>query len=103
MTHPLDGMLQVDYRGESRNYALLGDLFGLQYAHELELFSYGLTPIPLDVLSLLSLPPNLVAADLDARRFLVEAETLRVSPFGVTYMVNNSADYYLGCSFGELI
>ena len=96
MSHPLEGMLHVDYRGVDRNYALLGDLFGLQYAHELEEFSYGLEPIPLDILSLLSLPPNLVAADLDARRFLAKAETMRVSPFGITYMVNNLVDYYLG-------
>ena len=89
VTHPLSGMLYVDNLGESRDYALLSELYGPQYAHELKEFSYGLTPIPLDVMSLLSLPPNLVAADMDARRFLVEAETLRVSPFGITYMVSN--------------
>ena len=90
VTHPLDGLMYVTNKDEPRDYGLIADLFGRQYAHELEEFSYGLLPPPLEVMSLLSLPPNVVVADMDARRFLVEAETVRVTPFGITYMVSNS-------------
>ena len=92
VTHPLDGLMYVTNKDEPRDYGLIADLYGHQYAHELERFSYGLSPIPLEVMSLLSLPPNLVVADLDARRFLRDAETTRVSPFGITYMVSNLVD-----------
>ena len=82
----------ADHMREERDYELIKDTYGLQYAYELETFSYGLLPPPLDVMSLLSLPPNLVVADLDARRFLADAETTRVTPFGITYMVSNLVD-----------
>ena len=91
VTHPLSGNMYVTNKGEPRDYGLIASLYGRQYAHELEEFSYGLSPIPLDVLSLLSLPPDLITADLDARRFLMKAETMRVSPFGITYMVSDVA------------
>ena len=90
VSHPLSGLMYTTNRGEPRNYGLIASLYGRQYAHELERFSYGLLPPPLEVMSLLSLPPNVVVADMDARRFLVEAETVRVTPFGITYMVSNS-------------
>ena len=90
VTHPLSGHMYITNRGEPRDYGLIADLYGRQYAHELEEFSYGLLPPPLEVMSLLSLPPNVVVADMDARRFLAEAETVRVTPFGITYMVSNS-------------
>ena len=92
VTHPLSGLMYISNKEQPKDYALIADLYGRQYAHELEKFSYGLSPIPLEVMSLLSLPPNLVTADLDARRFLVEAETTRVSPFGITYMVSDLVD-----------
>ena len=92
VTHPLSGLMYVSNKGESKDYGLIAELYGLQYAHELEKFIYGLPPPPLEVMSLLSLPPNLVVADLDARRFLVDAETTRVTPFGITYMVSNIVD-----------
>ena len=95
VTHPLSGHMYVTNKAEPRDYGLIADLYGRQYAHELERFSYGLLPIPLEVMSLLSLPPNLVVADLDARRFLADAETTRVSPFGITYMVSNLVDKWL--------
>ena len=92
VTLPLSGLMYVSNKGESEGYGLIAELYGLQYAHELEKFIYGLPPPPLEVMSLLSLPPNLVVADLDARRFLVEAETTKVTPFGITYMVSNIVD-----------
>ena len=91
VTHPLSGHMYITNKGEPRDFGLIADLYGRQYAHELEKFSYGPSPIPLDVLSLMSLPPNLVTADLDARRFLVGAETTRMTPFGITYMVSSVA------------
>ena len=92
VTHPLSGNMYVTNKGEPRDYGLIASLYGRQYAYELERFSYGLSPPPLEVMSLLSLPPNLVVADLDARRFLADAETTRVTPFGITYMVSNLVD-----------
>ena len=92
VTHPLSGLMYVSNKGEPNDYELTAELYGRQYAHELEKFSYGLSPPPLEVMSLLSLPPNVVVADLDARRFLVGAETTRVTPFGITYMVSNLLD-----------
>ena len=90
VTHPLSGLMYTTNKGEPRDYGLIASLYGSQYAHELEKFSYGLLPPPLEVMSLLCLPPNVVVADMDARRFLAEAETVRVMPFGITYMVRNS-------------
>ena len=92
MTHPLSGHMYLTNKDEPRDFGLIADLYGRQYAHELEEFSYGLLSPPLEVMSLLSLPPNLVVADMDARRFLEDAETTRVTPFGITYMVSNLVD-----------
>ena len=63
----------------------------MQYAYELEAFSYGPRPIPLVLLSLFSFPPDFIAADLEARRFMRELETIKLSAYGRTYMVSLSA------------
>lgn len=66
----------------------LNILFGLSYAHELEAHSYGPGPIPLVLLSILSLPPNFVTTDVEARRLMREMETTRLAAFGTTRMVS---------------
>ena len=84
-------ILPADHLGEERDYVLQAELYGLQYAHELEAFSYGPRPIPLALYSLFSFPPDFISTDLEARRFLAGAETVRLSPFGITYMVSSLA------------
>ena len=85
---PTHNILPADYRGEDRDYRLLADIFGLSYAYEVEAYSYGPRPIPLVLQSILSLPPDFFTTDVEARRFLVEVETTRLSAFGSTYMVS---------------
>ena len=89
--YPSHEILPADHLGEARDFKREAELYGLQYAHELEAFSYGPRPIPLVLFSLLSFPPDFISTDLEARRFLAGAETVRLSPFGITYMVSNLA------------
>ena len=77
----------ADHMREERDYELIKDTYGPQYAYELEACSYGPGPIPLALHSLLSFPPDFVSADLEARRFMAGAETVKFSPFGIAYMV----------------
>ena len=81
----------ADHVREDRDYELIGETYRLQYAYELRACSYGPGPIPLALHSLLAFPPDFVSTDLEARRFVAAAETVKFSPFGIAYMVRNLA------------
>ena len=80
-------ILPADHRRRDDDYDLLGELFGLSYAQRVRDFSYGPEPLPMTVLSLLALPPDFVATDVEARKFLVGVETLKLAAFGISFMV----------------
>ena len=80
-------ILPADTLGEERDYGVLADIFGLMYAEELRGNSYGPGPIPLVLLSVLSLPPSHITTNVGVRRLLMEWETARLAAFGTTLLV----------------
>ena len=83
-------ILPADTLGEERDYSVIADIFGLTYAEELRKHSYGPGPIPLVLLSVLSLPPSHITTNVGVRRLLMEWETARLAAFGTTLMVSCS-------------
>ena len=81
-------ILPADTLGEERDYPMIADIFGLSYAHEQRQHSYGPGPVPLVLLSILSLPPSHITTNVGVRRLMKEMETTRLSAFGTTLMVS---------------
>ena len=62
-------ILPADTRRGDEDYTLMGDLYGIQYAHMRRTFSYAPGILPLWIQSLVALPPDFITTDMEARKF----------------------------------
>ena len=81
-------ILPADTRRGDEDYTLMGDLYGIHYAHMRRTFSYGPGILPLWIQSLVALPPDFITTDMEARKFFVGVETVKMSAFGTSLMVS---------------
>ena len=81
-------ILPADTRRGDEDYTLMGDLYGINYAHMRKTFSYAPGILPLWIQSLVALPPDFITTDMEARKFFVGVETVKMSAFGTSLMVS---------------
>lgn len=80
-------ILPADTKRGDEDYELLAELYGLKYAYVRENYSYEPGLLPLWITALVNLPPDFVTTDMEARKFLVGVETVKMSAFGISLMV----------------